>query len=319
MGTGGITMVLLPTSNTYALTLVSFFALCAVVLPGNAQPMVRGDTIEKVSEHVYVIPDASVPGVPNVGIVVGNNATLIIDTGMGKANGEIILQQAKKLSGDNQLYLVTTHIHPEHDLGANGFPASTKMIRAQSQIDEIAEEGMRVANIFRKRSEAIRKLLADAKFRNADIIFNDEYQLDLGNLLVKLIAMGPNHTAGDTAIYIQQNKVLFAGDIAMKALPSFASPKSSLQHWLQSLSKLEALQANLVIPSHGPNGGQMFISDYRRYLITVRTRTMQLKSDGKTLEEVISLLTAELEQDYGNSTRIAGAIRAAYTEFDSGT
>jgi len=117
-----------------------------------AGPFVREGVTEKVSEHVYVIPDGSVGGVPNVGIIVGNKATLVVDTGMGKRNGEAVLREVKKVSKNETLYLVTTHVHPEHDLGANAFPASTKMIRSQAQVDEIASQGMGTADAFRSRS-----------------------------------------------------------------------------------------------------------------------------------------------------------------------
>jgi glyoxylase-like metal-dependent hydrolase (beta-lactamase superfamily II) len=284
----------------------------------HAQPMVDGSATAKISEHVYVIPDNSVPGVPNVGIIVGTTGTLIIDTGMGKANGEIILEQAKKVSGNNQLYLVTTHIHPEHDLGAHAFPETTKMIRAQAQVDEIAATGYRTRDAFSSRSEATAKLLEGAEFRKADIIFEDQYSLDLGGLTVQLLAMGPNHTPGDTAAYIVSNKVLFTGDIAMQALPAFASPQSSVNHWLGSLDRLEALDPSIVVPSHGPNGNVEFIHNYRNFLNSVKEKTTALKRQGKSLDEVTATVSKELEPLFGNSRRMEGAIRTAYQEANPG-
>jgi hypothetical protein len=49
--------------------------------PQPPAPLIQENTTIKVSEHVYVIPDGNVAGVPNVGIVVGNRATLVVDTG----------------------------------------------------------------------------------------------------------------------------------------------------------------------------------------------------------------------------------------------
>ena len=46
-------------------------------------PVVKEGTTRKLSQHVYVIPSESVPRVPNVGIIVGSKATMIIDPGMG--------------------------------------------------------------------------------------------------------------------------------------------------------------------------------------------------------------------------------------------
>ena len=51
-------------------------------------PLVQENKTIKVSDHVYVIPDGRVNLVPNIGIIVGSRATLIVDAGMGPRNGQ---------------------------------------------------------------------------------------------------------------------------------------------------------------------------------------------------------------------------------------
>ena len=63
----------------------------------------------------------------------------MIDTGLGPPNGAAVYEVAKKLAGAKALYLVTTHVHPEHDLGAQAFPGTTTLIRSFAQLKEIAE------------------------------------------------------------------------------------------------------------------------------------------------------------------------------------
>ena len=278
-------------------------------------PLVKEGATEKISAHVYVIPDGGVPGVPNVGIIVGTRATLVVDTGLGRQNGETVLREVRKVSGDKPLYLVTTHVHPEHDLGAQAFPPSTKMVRAQAQVDEIASEGMTTANVFRSRSPAMAQLLEGAEFRKADELFDKERIIDLGGVKVRLIAMGPNHTRGDTAIVVEGEGVLFSGDIAMKAAPAFASSASSVKTWLASLDTFDALRPRIIVPSHGPMGDTGFIKNYHEYLMFVRTRTAALKGEGRTVEQAVEAIAAEAKQRYPDAGgRLAGAVRAAYRE-----
>ena len=66
--------------------------------------MKEGTTV-KLSEHVYAIPDERVPMVPNVGIVVGDRATLIVDPGMGARSGEAVMRETAKVSRNRELYL----------------------------------------------------------------------------------------------------------------------------------------------------------------------------------------------------------------------
>jgi glyoxylase-like metal-dependent hydrolase (beta-lactamase superfamily II) len=105
--------------------------------------------------------------------------------------------------------------------------------------------------------------------------------------------MGPNHTVGDTIVWIDTERVLFAGDLAMRAQPAFASPHSSLRQWLASLDRLEALKPAIIVPSHGPTGdGAGFVTFYRAYLTEVRDRTAAEKR--ATIEDLFwSILSSK--------------------------
>src|SRR3954466_6381241 len=114
-----------------AVLLVASVLSAANVFAQPMQPFVREGVTEKISEHVHVIPDASVSLVPNVGIVVGERGTFVIDTGLGPRNGQTVVREAEKLQRNSTLYLATTHFHPEHDLGATAFPAHTQLLRSR--------------------------------------------------------------------------------------------------------------------------------------------------------------------------------------------
>ena len=75
--------------------------------------------------------------------------------------------------------------------------------------------------------------------------------------------------------------MLFAGDVAMKAQPAFASPYSSIRQWLASLDRLEALKPAVVVPSHGPARRRGFITGYRTYLKEVLDRASAEKRAGR--------------------------------------
>jgi glyoxylase-like metal-dependent hydrolase (beta-lactamase superfamily II) len=277
-------------------------------------PMVKPGELRKVSDHVQIIPDDSVQLVPNVGFVVGDKVVLVIDTGMGPRNGAAVSEVAQKLAGGARtVYLVPTHFHPEHDLGAQAFPASTKLIRSEDQQKDIAEFGLQLAKVFAARGPVYADLLKDADYRKPDITFAKDYDLDLGGVHAKLIAMGPNHTRGDMAILVEPDRVLFTGDIAMKAQPAFASPYSSVKQWLGSLDKLEALKPAMIVPSHGPTGDVSFITGYRNYLTDIRDRTAAEKRAGKTEDQAVAAVSAALP-NYPDRARLTGAIKAAYGE-----
>ena len=115
-------------------------------------PLVKENATVKLAEHTYVIPDGNVPLVPNVGIVVGSRATLVIDPGLGRRNGETVLREVAKISRNTEIYIATTHFHAEHTTGYLAFPATAKYVNSSVQEAEFAQGGAQQIQAFSGRS-----------------------------------------------------------------------------------------------------------------------------------------------------------------------
>lgn len=296
--------------------LFGFALMAGPCLAQARDPLVRAGATQKISDHVHVILDDDVAYVPNIGIIVGSRAALIVDTGLGDRNGRTVLAEVQKVAPGRALYIVTTHVHPEHDLGANAFPAEAKMIRSNDQVKEIGEDGLAMRDRFATITPLMGELLRDATFRKADITFDKEHALDLGGVTARIYAMGANHTRGDTAIFVAPDRVLFSGDVAMKKLPFPFTSASSFAHWRESLDRFDAMNPRLVVPSHSGIGeGAALSAEYRRYFTAVETAVAAAKRRGETLEQATKSVTAELAPQFpGAAVRIENAVRVAYSE-----
>jgi glyoxylase-like metal-dependent hydrolase (beta-lactamase superfamily II) len=283
-----------------------------------ADPLIRDNAISKVSDHVHVISDLNVGLVPNVGIIVGSKATLVVDTGLGLRNGQTVLRVTNGISRNAELYVVSTHFHPEHALGEAAFPATTKIIRAQAQQKDIDEFGLDLARTFASRSPTAAELLKDAQFRKADVLFDREYTLDLGGVRVRMLSLGPTHTRGDTIVWVEGDRILFAGDVVMnRAFVAFASPYSSVKAWLADFDQLEPLAPVKVVPSHGPIGDASLITAQRTMMKAIQARAVELKRQGKSAEDTGQIVQTEFQATYPGwaaPTRVAIIARTAYAE-----
>jgi glyoxylase-like metal-dependent hydrolase (beta-lactamase superfamily II) len=305
--------------------------LAAALAPAtlSAQPiatatgLIKEGALTEVSRHVTVILDENAPFVPNVAIVAGDRATLVVDTGLGERNGRIVLAEARKVGDNTEFYTAATHFHPEHDLGATAFPASTKMIRWRTQQQDADELGADLNERFAGFSPALAELLEDAKFRPADIIFDDAITLDLGGVHVRVWGVGPTHTRGDTVFFVEEDRVLIAGDVVMPVFVAASGQSSSIAKWLADLDEFEALDPVTVIPAHGPMGGVEQIRRQREYLTAVRDGVAAAKRDGKPLEAIATDLADRLAAQFEDlasgggasaTGRINAAIEAAYRE-----
>src|ERR1700683_39896 len=167
-------------------TLLTLAALTAAgALAQMSQPMV-GENTTKISDHVQAIM-----GFPNIAIVVGNRATLVVDTGMGPKNGATAARVAAKLAPGNQkLFLTTTHFHPEHAAGEPGFPPGTILIRNTVQQQEMEKHGQEMIDMFSQRSSQNKKLLAGVVLRPPDVLFDQQATIDLGGVTARLLWFG---------------------------------------------------------------------------------------------------------------------------------
>src|SRR4051794_23549068 len=121
-------------------------------------PVVENAPAE-VADGVFVIPDGRVPLVPNVGIVRGSRAVLVVDPGMGPRNGETVRRHAEELASGLPLFLTITHFHPEHGFGAQAFAASATIVYNREQLEELRAKGQGFLERFRTFGGAIAEQL----------------------------------------------------------------------------------------------------------------------------------------------------------------
>ncbi|MEV0405687.1 MBL fold metallo-hydrolase [Actinoallomurus sp. NPDC050550] len=282
-------------------------------------PIVQGEPVE-VADGVFVIPDRRVPIVPNVGIVVGERAVLVIDTGVGPRNGAYVLGQAERLAGGRRLYLTLTHFHPEHGFGAQAFRGSATIIYNRAQHEELRRKGAAYLDMFKGLSENIAAELADVEFVDPDVTYESEARLDLGGRTAVLREWGPAHTAGDQTVLVDGD-VLFGGDLIetrMFPIAPYMPPYDTDVdggRWIEVLDELLAIDPRTVVPGHGEVTDIGLIRDVRDYLAHVRERVTDLKTAGTSVEEAVDRLDQEARarwSTWANPEWIGFTVRAFF-------
>jgi glyoxylase-like metal-dependent hydrolase (beta-lactamase superfamily II) len=280
-------------------------------------PLVREGVTERLGPHTYVIPDGNVGLVPNVGIIVGDRATLVIDPGLGRRNGEAVLREVAKVSSNQELYVASTHFHAEHTVGYVAFPDDARYVNSTVQEAEFAEGGMRMVQMFAGRSATTAELLRDAERRVADITYDREHTLDLGGVTVRMLVVGPTHTRGDTGFFVVEDGVLFAGDVVMNNSFLAANAVSSVTAWLAAFDSFEAMGPRTIVPAHGSVGDGALIPTQRAMVQRISDRARALKAEGRSADEAAQTIQAELvgeHPDWPRSNGIASLARSAWAE-----
>jgi glyoxylase-like metal-dependent hydrolase (beta-lactamase superfamily II) len=286
-----------------------FAATAAAQMP---QPLMKEDTV-KISDHVWAIM-----GFPNIAVIVGDRATLVVDTGLGPRNGATVARVAAKLSKSPKLFLTTTHFHPEHAGGEPGFPPGTILIRNTVQQQEMEQHGVEILDRFRKMSAQNAELLKDVtSLRTPDVLFEDEAKLDLGGVTARLLWLGGGHTKGDELTLVEPDRTLVSGDIVQsKVVPGIADNGGTSSSWIAVLDKLAALNVQHVLPDHSPPGDGSLITSERNFISDVQARALALKRQGISAEDAGKQLSVELKSKYADwpSMNVAGLVQRIYAE-----
>lgn len=273
-----------------------------------------GQSTTKVSDHVWAIM-----GFPNIGIVVGEKATLVVDTGLGPKNGTAAMELVNQVSKNQRLYLTTTHFHPEHAGGEPGFPANTILIRNAVQQQEMVQHGEEMMDFFSAMSAQNKALLANVKLRDPDIVFDKEAKIDLGGgVTARLLWFGEAHTKGDLLTFVEPDRTLISGDVVQnKTVPAIFRDGGTPASWLAVLDQIVPLNVAHVLPDHSQPGSGAMVEAERAFIADVHTRAVQLKQKGVPADVAGKQIAADLKSkypDWPNIDRISDFVQRVWAE-----
>ena len=137
---------------------------------------------------------------------------------------------------------------------------------------------------FKGFSAATKTLLEGASFRAPDMLFEGPITVDLGGVHVRIFGVGPNHTLGDTAFFVVEDKRAVHGRHADVRIAGRERPVGEHREVAREPHHLRGLQPVVVVPAHGKLIDVSYVRRYRAYLGMVQSRTAAAKKAGASLE-----------------------------------
>ncbi|HEY4029774.1 MAG TPA: MBL fold metallo-hydrolase [Caulobacteraceae bacterium] len=270
------------------------FGAAAWAQQGFGDPKLTEANLKQVAPHAWVVM-----GFPNCAFIVGDKAVLVVDTGLGNANGATLTNIARKLGSKGQrLILTTTHFHPEHASGQGGFPAGTQVIRPKAQQEEMDQEGKQIMDLFASR-DSMKPFMQPAALIKADTLFDREHDLDLGGVHAKLLWYGAAHTRGDEIVYVPEDKLIVPGDVVQNRIsPNVICQTCSPRQWVAVVDEVAKLKPERVVPDHGDLGDGSLVAQERGFLAALDARAMALKGQGVAADAAGKQIQAEFEKTY---------------------
>lgn len=205
-------------------------------------------SFDQLSPHAWAY---TAEGDPNTGIVIGDDAVMVIDTQATPVMAEDVIRRIRQVTDKPIKYVLLSHYHAVRVLGASAYRPE-HIIASQDTYDLIVERGEQD-----KASEIGR---FPRLFRNVESVppgltwptmtFTGKMTLWLGKLEVQILQLGRGHTKGDTVVWLPQDKVLFSGDLVEFDATPYAGD-AYFQDWPQTLDKVAALKPEKLVPGRG--------------------------------------------------------------------
>jgi glyoxylase-like metal-dependent hydrolase (beta-lactamase superfamily II) len=271
-------------------------------------------TFERLSEHCWAY---TTEGDPNSGVIIGDRFILVSDATATPAMARDLIAKIRTVSNLPIKYVLLTHYHAVRVLGAYAFAAegATEIIASQATLELIRERG---AQDMKSEMERFPRL-----FRNAETVpgltwptmvigggdpargeVPGRLSINLGGVVVQIWSPGPGHTRGDTIAWVEEEKVLYSGDLVEYEAGVYTGD-AQLAEWPATLEALRALQPEFLVPGRGAamrgNANCNKALDYtRRWVETLYRCAQEAVAQGMDLKAAMAHTRQAMDPVFGH-------------------
>jgi glyoxylase-like metal-dependent hydrolase (beta-lactamase superfamily II) len=232
----------------------------------------------KLAAHSYFIPGlagaastANQGFMSNAGFVVTPAGVVVFDTLGSPSLAQAMVKRIRQVTKQPIKRVIVSHYHADHYYGIQVFKDLGAEIWAhEGGKGVVGSEGAKLR--FAQRKDILGRWINDRtqRFPEPDLWLSGDTDFELGGLHFRIRHVGPAHSDEDLVLFVEEDGVLYAGDLVFKGRVPFVGDADS-RKWLAALDKLIAFKPKLLVPGHGgasdtPMDDLTLTRDYLLYL-----------------------------------------------------
>ena len=233
--------------------------------------------LEQVSQHVYYVQGAAGIAtenegfISNAGVVITDAGVVVFDALGSPSLAQRLLENIRTLTDKPIVKVVVSHYHADHIYGLQVFEdLGAEIIAPDGAQRYLASDAAQ--NRLEERRFSLEPWVSEStRLVQPDRTVKDETRFTLGDVNFVVSYLGSAHSDGDLTLYVENDRVLFSGDIIFEGRIPFVGDANT-RNWLAILRKMETDSLAALIPGHGPaaNRPNEAITLTRRYLEKLR-------------------------------------------------
>jgi glyoxylase-like metal-dependent hydrolase (beta-lactamase superfamily II) len=259
-------------------------------------------TLEELADGVYAY---TAQGDPNLGAIIGPDSVICIDARATPAAADEWLAELRQITDKPVEWLVLSHYHAVRTLGASAF-AARHIVCHSGTANWISQRGSQDWESEQRRMPRLfRDPASIPGLTYPDVSFADTMTLTLGSRRVELRWLGHGHTVGDTAVWLPDDRILFAGDLVEANAAPYAGD-AVIERWsTTTLNAVTSLGAETLVPGRGPavTGAEAVsetIEATADFLSSLWNSVSRARQRGATRADAFSEARGALEPRFGD-------------------
>lgn len=244
--------ILLPVAAAWLCAVVAADAIARTPAPVSVEV-----APQRVSDRVwYVQGDSGMVSLrnegfnSNAGFVVTDDGVVVFDALGTPALGAALLGRIREITKQPVRRVVVSHYHSDHFYGLQAFQEAGAEVWAHRAVRDYLATDAPGERLAERRASLAPWVTDEARIVAPDRLVDGETVFRLGGLTFRLLPAGPAHTTEDMMMLVEEEGVLFAGDLVFAGRVPFvgdADPSA----WLAALDRLSAYRPRVVVTGHG--------------------------------------------------------------------
>lgn len=240
----------------------------------------------QLSPHAYYVQGGTGVATDNYGFVsnsafvVTSEGVIVFDTLGTPALGAQLLKAIRSVTAAPIKTIYISHYHADHMYGTQAFSETGAEIVTSDGAKRYLEGEVAEQRLLERRISLSPWVDGDTRIVEPDRYVQGEERFTLGGVDIRVVDVGSAHSEGDLILYVENDGVLFSGDIIFEGRIPFLGTSSSAD-WLAVLSEMEQADVRAIVPGHGKSAKnpQQIVSLTKNYLSFVRDSMKQAVDD----------------------------------------